>query len=293
MKSGCICYLVSAEPIDVADLGRSLSRLYANYIRAFPCDIYIFHEADLAESVRIDIQRSAPMPVVFCEIQFPAVTPPVDIDASPYRMGYRHMCHFFANDIFHRPELKDYAYYMRLDTDSMILSPLSFDLFDYMQASDGLYGFVSDDFLDRPEYAKGLWPLAERFVGATQYPIFKKMYQDIPERKCFYTNFEICRLDWFRKAPWTDFFAEIDRAGGIYTTRWGDHIIRYLGVNLFAPPGRIVNVPVHYYHQGEYGQAHATRKLAASQVRLARALCMAKLALSRRLKEWLRWRRPA
>jgi hypothetical protein len=286
MKTGCICYLVSAEPIDVADLRRSLALLYANYCRAFPCDIYIFHESDLKESVRRTLERSTPMPIVFREISFPAVTPPVDIGASPFPMGYRHMCHFFANDIFQRPELKDYAYYMRLDADSMILSPVEFDLFKMMETSDYQYGFISDNFLDRPEYATGLWPLAEQYVAASKHPIYKKLYQDIPERKCFYTNFEICKLEWFRKAPWIDYFAEIDRANGIYTTRWGDHTIRYIGVNVFMPPGQIVKVPIHYYHQSEFGKAYGTRKCAASRVRNAHRLSMIRAAVARRLSKW-------
>jgi hypothetical protein len=173
---------------------------------------------------------------------------------------------------------------MRLDSDSMILSPVKFDLFGYMQKSDFLYGFISDALTDRVEYTAGLWPLAEQVIQAGRHPVYKTLYHDIPEGRCFYTNFEICRLDWFRQAAWSEFFSEIDRAGGIYTTRWGDHIIRYLGVNLFAPPGHITRVPIHYYHQGEYGKEHATRKLAVSRVRLAHTLCLAKLALARRLK---------
>jgi hypothetical protein len=60
-------------------------------------------------------------------------------------------------------------------------------------------------------------------------------FKDIPQYKLYYTNFEICNLDWFKNSNYDRFYNYIDKIGGIYTSRWGDHIIRYLGVNMLMP----------------------------------------------------------
>jgi hypothetical protein len=216
----------------------------------------LFHEASLTEEARGDIARSAKFPVKFAELKFTDPSPPVDIGASIFKMGYRHMCHFFADDIFHRPELAEFDYYMRLDTDSFILSPVKTDLFECMESKSAVYGYITED-VDSPECSAGLWPLAEKFTRESGLET-RKAVSEIPEPRCYYTNFEICDLAWFRRSPWRDFFAAVDKANGIYTTRWGDHIIRYIGVNLFAPPEAVAVMPVHYFHRDEFGSEFST-----------------------------------
>jgi hypothetical protein len=272
MKIGCICYLVSAAPNDVLELIHSLALLHRNYLKAHPCDVFLYHEAGLYTYVRDYIQKAIGFPVIFIKIKFPNLPPSVKVSHPNFGIGYRHMCHFFANDIFNRPELQEYEYYMRLDTDSEILSPVRCNIFEHMREHEYIYGFVCNDRLDSPVFSKGLWPLADAFVASHAYKAYKQLYADIPERGYFYTNLEVCKLGWFRQKPWADFFDAVHQSQGIYTTRWGDHIIRYIGVNLYAPPDKVVKLPIHYYHQDEFGKEYADKQSASAHLPEGRSL---------------------
>jgi len=258
-----IVYLVSAKRKFVNDLKYSLPLLHENYLKKFPCEVMMFHEADFTAELQSEVAAALDYPLVFRQIEFPKTYPPGLGDktgSGQFPLGYRYMCHFFANEIFNLPEMSDCDYYMRLDTDSYILSPVRENLFDFMRSHSLVYGYIGEG-KDARIYSEGFWRFAEKFAAGRNFKTYKNLYSDIPERRYFYTNFEICDCGWFRRAPWTDFFAEIEKNGGIYTTRWGDHIIRYVGVNLFAPPESVALMPVHYYHQGEYGRQFGDGKL--------------------------------
>jgi hypothetical protein len=49
-------------------------------------------------------------------------------------IGYRHMCRFFAVDMFFHPIISTYKYVMRIDDDSIIKTRISTDFFDYMDS---------------------------------------------------------------------------------------------------------------------------------------------------------------
>jgi len=256
MPTGCICYLVRSTEKDLEDFIFSLISVRDNYLNEHPCDIIAFREKNLTEPMRKHVLDATGVALRYVELEFHL---PEGITLGPDTAGYRHMCHFFANDIFHREELKPYTYYMRLDTDSSFPSPISFDIFNWMHSHKVKYGYITTQFSDCVHYAVGLWPHFAEFVKANpKIKTYKELYTDIPELRVFYTNFEVCKLSWFRKSPWVDFFSWVDKAQGIYLARWGDHTIRYAGVNLFMKPDRIKKVPIHYHHQFEFGRDYAT-----------------------------------
>jgi hypothetical protein len=58
--------------------------------------------------------------------------------------------------------------------------------------------------------------------------------------RCHYwNNFELLDLQFFRSRKWVDFFAFIDRQEGVWTERWGDALIRTLGVDMMLDPSEI------------------------------------------------------
>ena len=125
-----VVYLVRGHEASLVALERSLALLKRNFLPWSPADVLIFHEDNLkAEQLA---GRTSGIPVKTALVDFSAI-PPEMADLPPAQRGYRHMCHFFANDIFRRPELAGYDYYMRLDDDSFILSPLTFDAFARMR----------------------------------------------------------------------------------------------------------------------------------------------------------------
>jgi len=162
------------------------------------------------------------------------------------------MCRFFANEIFKQPILDNFEYYCRLDTDSFILSSVSSNIFEDAKNNNIKYGYINDSIRDVPEYTIGLWKLAQTFIESHKdIPIYSKLYTEIEENRLYYTNFELCNVSWFKSDIWKSFFKVIDNDGGIYRHRWGDHIIRYIGVRSFIPPEQIKRITnIHYSHQG-------------------------------------------
>lgn len=240
-----IVYLVRGHEASIASLERSLALLKRNFLPWSPADVLIFHEDNLKPEQLEG--RTAGLSVKTALVDFSAI-PPEMANLPPGQRGYRHMCHFFANDIFLRPELADYDYYMRLDDDSFILSPLTFNVFARMR---GGHRYAYRVILrDRPHVCVGLGDVVARHFGESPHA---GRCKPPPPYRCFYTNFEICDLAWFRGPEWQSYFAAIDRARGIWKYRWGDAPIRYYGVMNSLPPEAVLNlVEMHYHHQDEW-----------------------------------------
>ena len=64
------------------------------------------------------------------------------------------------------------------------------------------------------------------------------------------TNFELGRNDWFMNSEYMNYFNKIDESGNIYIKRWGDAPIKYLGINLFCEPNKIVPIKGFVYQHG-------------------------------------------
>lgn len=246
-----VVYLVRGHEASIASLERSLTLLKRNFLPWSPADVLIFHEANLKPEQLEG--RTAGVSVRTALVDFSEI-PPAMASLPPGQRGYRHMCHFFANDIFHRDELSGYDYFMRLDDDSFILSPLMFDVFARMRERRFRYAYRAV-LNDRPHVCVGLGDVVARHFrgGVCKSP---------PPYKIFYTNFEICDLAWFRGVEWQSYFAAIDQAGGIWRHRWGDAPIRYYGVMNALPPEALWNiVELHYHHQDEWLPGRRRRTL--------------------------------
>ena len=237
---GCFVYLVNHNERAISDGERSLALLRANYLLKFPVPVLLFHEAGLTDAMKARLSAEADATFVL-----------VDFSSYPQGTGYNHMCRFFAGEVFKHPALADFDYYCRLDTDSFILAPVAYDLFERAVQIGAWYGFLNDEIVDNPSFSQGLWEAARRFIDRVGIAPLAGLYTDIPEGRLYYTNFEVCYLPWFRGALWQAFYGYLDSVGGIYAHRWGDHTMRYIGVRSFMPASRIWRVEgVSYSHQG-------------------------------------------
>lgn len=236
-------YLTRGCQLDL--LARSLTLLKANFLPTNPADVFIYHECD-ADSKEL-ARCAAIVGAKTFLVDFSSV-PEAAKDVPRKGLGYRHMCHFFANDIFLRPELTSYEYIMREDVDSFILSSTAENIFDMMRARGAVYGYRGE-LKDRPHVCVDLWRTADAYFKDNGIVTCAKMYSEIKELGLYYTNFEICKLSFFKGVPWQRFFEAIDKAGGIWKYRWGDAPIRYIGVKALLPAQQIWQVtPLHYEH---------------------------------------------
>jgi alpha 1,2-mannosyltransferase len=257
----CIIYLARSTDDDYKNLNKSLYLIKKNLLPNTKADIIIFHEKSFKKKLIKVYNLQIIYKKVFFKIPnypkniknqikpfFPHPTHgngPINYGHPGFSIGYRHMCRFFSGEMYLKKILLDYEYYLRLDTDSFILSKLQFDIFNFIKKKSGVYGYIEPAVqYDNPKVIKGLWKLFN-------YPL------NIPEGKMYYTNFEIGKLSFFRGEKYMSFYKKIDNSGGIYINRWGDAPIKYIGVNLFATQSKILPVDGFIY---QHGAIYDTRK---------------------------------
>ena len=256
----CIIYLAGTrrdwrgEGDDYKNLNKSLYLIKKNLLPNTKADIIIFHEKPFKKKL-IKVKN---LKICYKKISFRIPNYPLNIKNKikpffphpthgngpvayghpGFSIGYRHMCRFFSGEMYFEKILFDYEYYLRLDTDSYILSKLEFDIFEFIKKKSGVYGYIEPAVqYDNPKVIKGLWKLFN-------YP------PEIPEGKIYYTNFEIGKFSFFRDEKYMSFYKKIDNSGGIYIHRWGDTPIKYIGVNLFADQSKIVPIDGFIYQHG-------------------------------------------
>ena len=248
-----IVYLIRGNEQSIAALEKSLSLLKTNFLPWSPADILVFHENNMSPDQLSG--RTSGLLVKTALVDFSNV--PLEMsDIPPSQRGYRHMCHFFANDIFSRPELAGYDFYMRMDDDSFILSPLKFNVFELMR--DKGYKYAYRVILkDRPHVCVGFGDLVKQYFCMRGHRL---NYRLPPPYMIYYTNFEICDISWFKGRVWQEYFEAVDRAGGIWRHRWGDALIRYYGVvHLMEESSVYCLKQLHYHHQSEWLPGWTTR----------------------------------
>jgi len=270
----CVVYLAGNSEDNIKDFYKSLSLLYENYLKTFPCDVVVFHEKEFISQLPDLINTFLNISFKFFEIQFnlPKYPPnimenipeyfphpthgngPIAWGHPGFSLGYRHMCNFFSGELYQQVGLNDYDYYMRLDTDSYILKKVSYNVFDMMRHHNAIYGFIGAAVqIDNPKVVEGLWDACKEFSDVSQYVQDKLKISQIPSGKMYYNNFEIGKLSWFKDIPYTSFFEHIKKLGGIYTKRWGDAPIRYFGINLLSNGSNLINITdIAYQHGAMY-----------------------------------------
>ncbi|KLO17832.1 nucleotide-diphospho-sugar transferase [Schizopora paradoxa] len=180
--------------------------------------------------------------------------------------GYHMMCNFFATQIFHLPRLMNVTYYMRLDTDSYIHDPLCYDPFERFHRHKLTYAFNTRTS-DPSWVTYGLWDLLDDYARAhpeVEANLNANNWEWVENREkgkmidkdfpTYYNNFEIVKIEAFRRPEITAWLEEIQKDPlRIYKYRWGDAPIRYATVQMFLDVEKEVEdfCGIAYYHNGE------------------------------------------
>ena len=254
-----IFYLVRSKPKDIADLKRSLSLLDVNFNNQFNYPVIVFHE-DFTETLMEDIREATRSNLQFEIVKFeiPSFLNKDEVPEFVYAgdfgfpIGYRHMCRFMSSLVFQHPATKDYDYLWRLDTDSFILDTVDYDVFKFMHDNNYMYGYMYIE-KDHPSVVEGLWGITKEYIKAHNIkPTFLHKFMSNGEwnRSYYNTNFEISNLDFWRSNEFLNYFNHLDRAGGIYKYRWGDHVIHLLAISMFMPENKVHKFSdIPYQHQ--------------------------------------------
>jgi|SRR3989344_770047 len=250
-----ITYLAGVTPGDVVDLKVSLSLLHKNFNSTFGYPVVIFHE-NFSEEIIEEIRSIAGSELQFEKVAF-QIPDFLKKETIPERyygfsIGYRHMCRFFSSDFFYHPALKEYEWYLRLDTDSFLIDTVGYDMFAFMAEHEYWYGY-NYMLKDRPEVVVGFWDLTDKYVQNSNikpYFLNKFVKNGAWDNTCYYANFEISNFNFWRSENVRSYMDFIDKSGGIYNYRWGDTIIKSLAIYLFMPEKKVHNFKdIPYAHQ--------------------------------------------
>ena len=255
----CILYLVRSSDQDVEDFNKSLRLVEENLLPyTNSTDVLVFCEESF-EEYKSKVQTNLNLRYETIEFNVPEY-PQEILDQIPeffphpthgngpvawghpgFSMGYRHMCRFFSGELYNNTVIKEYDYYLRLDTDSFIHTPLNYDIFKWAEEVECYYGFIAPAIQkDNPKVIEGLWETVNELIPENF----------IEDGMMFYTNFELGKVSWFLTSEYMRFYNELDKTGGFYTKRWGDAPIKYLGVNLLMEPEHIIPVQGFTYQHG-------------------------------------------
>ncbi len=149
------------------------------------------------------------------------------------------MCQLFFSEIY--SYIQDYEWYMRLDTDSFIESPIEYDLFDYLDKNNKIYGYTAE-LAEWPPVVIGM---GEFFINLVRkhnlkLTFFNKLIEnDRYNLRQIYNNFEIIKVSYFENELVQLLVNEINKSGNIYKKRWGDSPLRTFVLSLTVDSSEI------------------------------------------------------
>ena len=182
-------------------------------------------------------------------------------EKDPYysRLGYSHMCRYWALTVFSQPFMRNVTSYLRLDTDTDLVA-MPANPFELLAAEPGLAYLASVAYKEGTKQAEGLWetllrfafdadihpwglaPLSNRHaddahsdMDLKRMPLLEAvdvLYRRGYNRDYFYNNWEVSRVDIWTSPIYQRLAKHIDAAGGIIARRWGDAPIRTLSLFL-------------------------------------------------------------
>ena len=255
MKSA-ICYLCKNQDYKIVNIKKSLEKLYLHYKFVNDSDIFIFVESDFPKEKIEDLKLSFPR-IYFKTIEFkPSVDLKIPVesisfdDKCDFTLGYRHMCQFFFSEI--RNYIKEYDWYMRLDDDSFIGSDINYNIFEYLENNNKVYGYVAEI----PEWPPVVVGVDNFFIKIiNEYKLTPHFFDKLLDDKKynlrhFYNNIEIAKLSYFEKDEVKLLTRLVNESGNIYRWRWGDNLLRTILLSITVDQKQIHKFEdFDYYHQ--------------------------------------------
>jgi len=217
-------------------VGKALGFLYNNSWKHYPFyPVVLFHDEHVENAEREFIQASVPkMTLTFAHVNFFMI--PDRTECAPKRstVRSRHATRFHAYDVYrylNKLGFLDLEYVWRLDDNSMITSPIGYDVFQFMETNHLKYGFVST-VEDNAKCLAGLWRSARSFAGKLSTLHNESFLVDWPDSLMVSNHFEISHMSLWKSSLWRDFMKHVDELGGSYMTTRGGTPLHTIGVSM-------------------------------------------------------------
>lgn len=242
----------------------------------FPTPVLVFNEGDLsAAQIHTIVESSSDRPIAFPVAQLFTDFPEGYEDKDPVfplsfnnrkKWGYYHMIKFWISDIWKHPALKPFEVIMRIDSDSCFKEPnhyLPFFAHEHLVYQSQYVGYEAE----RAKYIKGLYEFVRAYMSkhniVPRNPMlwqFVASAHDASESlPVFQTNLEISHKSFMQRREVAKFHKAVteEEPFGVFRYRWGDAVVRFVTVALFAEDGYVMNsrIPGYYHkdhcHRGE------------------------------------------
>ncbi len=253
-----IIYLLKKDDKEIGMLFQSLKLLGENFLPNNDYPVVVLHDEIIEEEIFSQIRNYSGVnfQTILIDFNSPEYKSRTEFENVPeniyvpgvdrgFGIGYRHMCRLYSYGMYEIPELQDTDYYLRLDCDSYFVDRVDYDIFKAMSDSGKIYGYNAIH-RDNPIVSQNLWEVSKEWSETNR--VLKVPMLQIPQYNVYYTNFEIAKFDWFLKSGYKEFFEFLDEQNGIYVYRWGDHCIKYLGVEMFLEDDKKLYLNLPYRH---------------------------------------------
>ena len=170
--------------------------------------------------------------------------------------SYRHMCRYQSGFFWRHPLLDDYDWYWRVEPDIKIYCDINYDVFQWMQDNEKVYGFTLTMY-ENKKTIETLWNVSMEYFNkhhdyVSNNNLMEFLSNDNGEtyNLChFWSNFEIANLNLWRSPAYRQYFDYLDHAGGFFYERWGDAPVHSIAASLLLPKDKI-------HHFAEIGYRH-------------------------------------
>ena len=265
------CLLALVRNQDVEEMQVAIREVQLRFNDKYQYDWVLLNDEEFTSEFKKDIRAELPNTVVkFGLIPKSHWSYPdfIDLDKAAearvlmknsiygWSESYRHMCRFQSGFFWRHPLVMEYDWYWRIDPDISIHCDINYDIFQWMQDNNKVYGF-GISVLEEADTIMTLWNTTRDFFDKNpKYMAKNNLLHFISNDEgktfnlChFWSNFEIANLNFYRSPAYRAYFDYLDHAGGFYYERWGDAPIHSIAVALMLPKDRI-------HHFEDIGYTH-------------------------------------
>lgn len=162
------------------------------------------------------------------------------------KWNYSLMIRFWFKILFELPQLKQYEYIMRLDDDSKLTGKW-INVFKEINEKNAVY-FANNVDVDLEKRLPGTMKLKQITLNYIQQnKIIPKQIETFHDAfgndsiRNYFNNFEVIKMEFFRRQEIRQWIENIDSTNGIFYYRWGDAILRYLTLAIFAEKNQVLH----------------------------------------------------
>jgi hypothetical protein len=232
MINAAIVYLLRTTNSDIADIIKSINKMYIHFLIKYKYPIIILIEDDFKDEyiqkILNNIEYIDNIDIKFRNIKF-EYSKNIDLNKidnilithngkQKWPLGYRHMCRFWTGNFLDNKYISDFDLIWRMDSDAYINNDINHDVFKecFLSNIDYFYSNITDD---EHEVCLNLDNYCKNF--------FNNLYR-WNKYKMFTTHVEIINIKNLKNSKYYDFYKYIDNSDGFYKYRWGDAPIRYI-----------------------------------------------------------------